>query len=37
MFVYGYDALLKYQAIQCGQIAQGNMTVNKQTTSTMAY
>lgn len=37
MFVYGYDALLKYQAIQRGEIAQGNTTVHKQTTSTATY
>lgn len=36
MFAYGYDALLKYQAIQRGEIAQGNVVVHKQTTSTTA-
>lgn len=34
MFAYGYDALLKYQAIQRGEIAQGNIVVHKQTTTT---
>lgn len=33
MFAYGYDALLKYQAIQRGEIAQGNIAVHKQTTT----
>ncbi|XP_025203376.1 uncharacterized protein LOC112600398 [Melanaphis sacchari] len=38
MFAYGYDALLKYQAIQAGEIAQGNVVVHKQTTtSTTPY
>ncbi|KAF0766341.1 MARVEL domain-containing protein 1 [Aphis craccivora] len=38
MFAYGYDALLKYQAIQRGEIAQGNIAVHKQTTtSTTSY
>lgn len=38
MFAYGYDALLKYQAVQRGEIAQGNIVVHKQTTtSTAAY
>jgi len=34
MFAYGYDALLKYQAIQRGEIAQGNQAVTRQTTTT---
>lgn len=38
MFAYGYDALLKYQSIQRGEIAQGNMVVQKQaTTSPVTY
>lgn len=36
MFAYGYDALLKYQAIQRGEIAQGNIAVHKQTTTSTA-
>lgn len=33
MFAYGYDALLKYQSVQRGEIAQGNIVIHKQTTS----
>jgi len=36
MFAYGYDALLKYQAIQRGEIAQGNIS-KQTTTSTASY
>ncbi|XP_050444350.1 MARVEL domain-containing protein 1-like [Adelges cooleyi] len=37
MFAYGYDALLKYQALQRGELAQGNNVVHKQTSTTATY
>jgi len=31
MVVYGYDAFLKYKGIKAGLLAQGDVTVQKQT------
>lgn len=33
MVAYGYDAFLKYRAIQSGELAQGERVITKQTTS----
>lgn len=34
MFAYGYDALLSYQAVQRGEIAQGVQTTSTSTAAT---
>lgn len=34
MLAYGYDALLKYQRVQNGEIAQGNQTTATSTATT---
>lgn len=35
MVVYGYDAWLKWQGVQAGELAQGERVISKQTTTTV--